>query len=154
MLKHEAPAVYGNALIQHENATYLLIEFLNGAHSWLFDIMRQLEGGAGGGLKREDARCLLNDFLVRLHAQYRRYNVTAQSHSDFLHANPDTVCIVMTYFLNTLASRFNGNFIFVLSAMDIALNRREGDFEKFRGASPMELRDSLFFYTAFAMSGR
>lgn len=151
MLKHENPIAYGNALIRHENVPYLLVEFLNGSHSWLFDILERLEGARPEGLRRERVRSLLNDFLSRLHSQQRRYNLTGQSHSDFLHTNRETGRIVMTYFLNTLASTCNGNFIFALSAVDIALNRREGDFDKFLASAGLDLRDGLFFYTAFPL---
>lgn len=152
MLKHENPIAYGNALIRHENVPYLLVEFLNGSHQWLFDILGRLEDGGHKGLRRERTRSLLNDFLSRLHSQQRRYNLTGQSHSDFLHANRETGRIVMTYFLNTLASTCNGNFIFALSAVDIALNRREGDFDKFLAFAGLDLRAGLFFYTVFPSS--
>jgi hypothetical protein len=147
-------ADYGNAMLHHGNSEYLLLELLNGTQTWLCGVLRRLQGVAGTEPDSETVRCLLTDYTKRLYNHRRAYNSTAQSLHEFLHANPDTAAVVLSYFLHTLITRYDDRYIYAFNAVDIALHKHDRDFDAFLKGSGMDLDAALHFYALFVMPGK
>lgn len=141
-----------DAVARHVNCRYLIVDMLNRTNTFLCDI---LAGICGDTTDMEKLKLydLVEDRLRRTYFLRRTFGLTTQSYADYVMRNPDTTYELMRYVLRTFESCHNRQeYMRILYALFISLNRWEGMFNKFikselKGECPnLDAAIALFFF--------
>jgi hypothetical protein len=143
-----------HVILNHPNSKYFLLELLNGTHNWLFSTLAGLNENL---IAKDQMQEMLSKFIRCLYSQHRFFKLTNKSFADFFDESMDGRQQAMKYILNTLATKFNGDFEYAIIAPNIAVSGQESEFEAFLKEAitepKMDIRTSLIYFDLYVFCG-